>query len=159
MTMPVMLTFETVIRQSREVVFDLLVDLRRYDDWLPHSIAFEGTTSISDGPIRAGSTYVESSRWGTRRGIVTDLDRPARVSYRQPMTLRPLWFGGIDIALDHVLDELGPSTRVMRTLKLELRGPARLLRLPVVRSFKTENERMMAKLKNYAESLPRVKMS
>lgn len=74
--MSTILVFEAVIERQRELVFDLLVDLRRYADWLPHSPAFKGTTLISAGPIHTGTTYVETSPWGTRRGTVTALDRP-----------------------------------------------------------------------------------
>ncbi len=53
------LRFETDVGASADDVFSLLADLRGYDPWLPRSSAFHGTSTISDGPIGVGTTYVE----------------------------------------------------------------------------------------------------
>lgn len=42
------LRFETQIRASPESVFNLLAELRGYEQWLPGSVAFHGTTHISE---------------------------------------------------------------------------------------------------------------
>ncbi len=149
------LIIETLIERERTLVFDILVDLRRYSEWLPRSIVFKGTTSISERPTCVGTTYVESSLWGVRRGTITELHRPDRVSYWQPMTLRPAWIGVIDVRVDDSLSEADSSTRLTRTLRLGFTGPVRLFKSAVARSFRAEIERTHARLKEYTETLPR----
>lgn len=147
-------TIETLIERERGLVFDTLADLRHYDAWLPHSVVFKGTASISEGPIRPGTTYIETSIWGTRNGTITEMDRPARVSYRQPMTLRPAWLGVIDVRVVDILEEAGSSTRLKRSLSLGFQGPVRFFRNAVARSFVIEIERMQARLKACLETMP-----
>ncbi len=131
---------ETEIEQRREIVYDILVDFRNYDSWLPRSLAFKGTTSISEGPIRVGTTYVEASVWGTRRGTVNALSRPDRMSYSQPMTLNPAILGVIGVRVEDSLTAVGAKTRVTRRLDLGFQGPVRFVAGFVAKSFKTEIE-------------------
>lgn len=146
------LIVETLIEQERERVFDILIDLRNYGAWLPRSVVFRGTTSISPGPIRVGTTYREASLWGIRRGVIAALDRPDRVSYRQPMTLRPAWIGVIDVQIDDRLADVRSATRLTRQLSLRFQGPVRHFKDAVARAFRTEVERTHASLKMYAEA-------
>lgn len=148
------LAVEILIRQKRSVIFDVLQDIRGYGEWLPNSIVFRGTSSISEGPIRVGTTYVETSLWGTRQGIVTELDRPRCLQYHQPMTLRPAWLGVIDVRIQDTLTEEDNFTHLTRALTLGFQGPVRNLKTTVAISFRMEIERMQARLKQYAESLP-----
>lgn len=99
----VTLKFEADIAASAERVFALLADLRGYDRWLPGSRAFHGTVAISGGPIAVGTTYVEPGPLGTRHGLVTEMDRPTRLTFEQPMTLKPRFTGVIGIKLVHRL--------------------------------------------------------
>jgi 3-methyladenine DNA glycosylase Tag len=65
-------------------VFSLLVELRNYDEWLPRSSAFRGTSEIFPGPIAVGTTYVERGPLGVRHGIVTHIVRPTELDFEQP---------------------------------------------------------------------------
>jgi uncharacterized protein YndB with AHSA1/START domain len=150
----VALTFDAEIRASADRVFSLLADLRDYDRWLPNSSAFRGTGSISDGPIAVGTTYVEPGPLGTRHGTVTELNRPLRLAFEQPMTLKPRVFGVIGIKLDHTLVPKGSSVHLRRTVELKPRGPVRLIMPLVTHMFRTENDRTMQALKTYAEANP-----
>lgn len=146
------LSFETDILASTERVFSLLVELRDYDRWLPRSSAFHGTSKISDGPIKVGTTYVEPGPLGTRHGIVTRLIPPTHLDFEQPMTLRPRVFGMIGIKLFHRLTPEGDHVHVFRRLELSPEGPIRLAMPLVISSFRSENERMMKALKTFAEN-------
>ena len=84
------LVFEADVAAPAETVFDALVDLPGYGRWLTSSSAYAGTTEVSTDPVAAGTTYVEQSPSGTRHGTVTELDRPSRVTFHQPMTMRPV---------------------------------------------------------------------
>jgi uncharacterized protein YndB with AHSA1/START domain len=148
------LTVETDIAQRRETVFDILVDLRNYGAWLSPSIVFKGTSSISEGPIRVGTSYIETSVWGTRRGTVTELSRPERVAYWQPMTLNPAALGLIDVRVVDSLVGIGTNTHLTRRLDLKFVGPVNHIAWLVAHAFRTEIERLQARLKAYAETLP-----
>ena len=146
------LSFEAEIRASAERVFSLLLELRDYDRWLPRSSAFHGTSKISDGPIKVGTTYVEPGPLGTRHGIVTRSIRPTHLDFEQPMLLRPRAFGAIGIKLFHRLTPEGDHVHVLRSLELSPEGPIRLAMPLVISSFRSENARMMKTLKTFAEN-------
>lgn len=143
---------ETLIETDRATIFDILADLRHYGDWLPHSLVFKGTTAISPGPIGVGTTYVETSPWGTRRGVVTVIDRPDRIAYWQPMTLSPRWLGTVFVRVEDSLAPVGFSTLLRRDLQLRFRGVVTLAAPIVARSFVSEIERIQKWLKSHAEA-------
>ena len=148
------LKFETDIGASAERVFALLSDLRGYDRWLPGSQAFHGTVAISEGPIAVGTTYVEPGPFGTRHGVVTEINRPTRLAFEQPMTLKPRFAGVIGIKLSHTLTPNGASVHLSRKLELTPQGPISVAVPLVKRMFRIENDRMMKTLKAYAEAHP-----
>ncbi len=145
------LRWEEDIRASAGRVFSLLAELRDYDRWLPRSAAFHGTETISDGPIAVGTTYIEPGPLGVRHGEVTELVPPTRLSFHQPMTLRPKALGVIDIRLSHTLTPGVGTVHLVRALRLEPHGPVKLAMPLVVRAFGVENARMMKTLKAFAE--------
>jgi uncharacterized protein YndB with AHSA1/START domain len=145
------LHWETEIRAGAGRVFALLAELRDYDRWLPNSSAFRGTSSISEGPICVGTTYVEPGPLGVRQGRVTEFVPPTRLAFEQPMTLRPNAMGVIGIRLLMNLTPGAKGVRVRRELQLDPQGPVKLVMPLVLRAFRAENERMMRVLKDYAE--------
>jgi hypothetical protein len=140
--------------RSAERVFSLLADLRDYDRWLPKSSSFHGTVAISGGPVAVGTAYVEPGPLGTRHGTITQMARPTRLAFEQPMTLKPRALGMIGIRLLDTLTPSGSFVHLLRTLELSPRGPVRLAMPPVVAMFRVENERMMRTLETYAETNP-----
>jgi uncharacterized protein YndB with AHSA1/START domain len=143
---------EVDIEASAEEVFDAIADLRGYDRWLPHSSAFEGTTEISPGPIAAGTTYVEPGSTGVRNGTVAEFERPSRVTFDQPMTLKPQLLGTIGIRLRCTLTPEAGSVHVERDVTVDVPWRLKLAQPLVVRRIRTENERIMRALKTFAES-------
>jgi uncharacterized protein YndB with AHSA1/START domain len=145
------LRWETEIRARADVVFSLLAELGDYDRWLPRSMAFHGTTHISEGPIGVGTTYIEAGPLGTRHGKVTKFERPTQLDFEQPMTLRPEVLGVIGIRLFHTLTQGSDSVHVLRVVQLSPRGSVKLVMPLVVRAFRAENDRMLRMLKEFAE--------
>jgi uncharacterized protein YndB with AHSA1/START domain len=143
--------FETDIRASAERVFALLSELRDYDRWLPRSMAFKGTIEISEGPIAVGTTYTEPGPLGVRHGTVTEFVNPIRLSFEQPMTIRPRALGVVGIRLSHTLTPTNDSVHVLRALQLTPHGPVRFAAPLIVRAFRVENERIIKFLKVFAE--------
>ncbi|TXH99595.1 MAG: hypothetical protein E6Q76_19575 [Rhizobium sp.] len=146
------LVWETNIASSAEEVFSLLAGLRDYDRWLSGSQAYHGILQISDGPIAAGTTYVQPGPFGTRYGRVTSMLPPTELDFEQPMIMRPRLMGSIGIRLFHriAVNEDG-TVRLVRRLELSFQGPVKLLKSPIIRAFVTENERMMKALKAFSE--------
>jgi uncharacterized protein YndB with AHSA1/START domain len=134
------------------VVFDAIVDLRGYERWLTSSAAYPGTTEISAGPIGAGTTYVESSSQGVRRGTITEFERPALVTFHQPMTMKPKLVGVIDIRVRYTLTAAAGSVHLSRVVTLTLPPLLKPAQPLVLRQFRQESERTMSALKAFAES-------
>jgi uncharacterized protein YndB with AHSA1/START domain len=145
------LRWEADIRASAERVFSLLAELRDIERWLPRSSAFHGTAKISDGPIGVGTTYVEPGPLGVRHGRVTEFAPPSRLSFEQPMTLKPPALGVIGIRLSHTLTPGVETVHLLRKLQLEPHGPVKLFAPLVALAFRAENARMMKTLKAFAE--------
>lgn len=146
------LFFEATFAAPPERVFDLLADLRGYDAWLPRSVVFKGTSEVSPGPIGAGTTYVERSIWGVRRGAVTRFERPSELAFDQPMTLNPRWLGRIEIRLRQKLVATDAGTYLTRELDLNFHGPVRCIGGAVAAMFATEIRRMIAALEQHIEN-------
>jgi uncharacterized protein YndB with AHSA1/START domain len=140
------------IHGPAERVFDAIVDLRGYGRWLGSSADYGGTIDVSTDPVAAGTTYVERSGVGVRRGTVTEQLRPARVTFDQPMTMRPKAFGVIGILVTYSLTPVAEGVRVERdvtvTLPWQLRSAAPL----VVARFRKESERTIQALKAFVET-------
>lgn len=146
------LVFEADVAAPAETVFDALVDLPGYGRWLTSSSAYAGTTEVSTDPVAAGTTYVEQSPSGTRDGTVTELDRPSRVTFHQPMTMRPRLLGVIDIHVTYTLAPTTAGVHVTRLVRLTIPWPLRLAQPLVLRQFDHESRRTMDALAAYAAS-------
>ncbi|MGD1065456.1 MAG: SRPBCC family protein [Vulcanimicrobiaceae bacterium] len=111
---------EAEIECSAERVFDLITDMHGQSRWLPHSPAFRGTADLSANPVVLGTTYREPSLFGTRHGTVTEYERPAAITFHQPMTMA-LNTGTVDITMRYTLTPDGPATRVRRIVTIDIR--------------------------------------
>jgi hypothetical protein len=137
---------------TAEQIFDIIVDLPGYHRWLSRSSAYGGTTEISSDPVAVGTTYFESGRGGVRNGRITELERPAKVTFHQPMTLRTPPLGTIDIQVRYALTPNGASTHLDRHVTLTLNWLLRLLQPVLLPQFRKESERTVAALKAFVES-------
>jgi uncharacterized protein YndB with AHSA1/START domain len=62
------LEMETNIRQPPEIVFDRLVDLEGYNDWMPQNGLFRKSRKTSEGPPGEGTRFSDESRMGPVEG-------------------------------------------------------------------------------------------
>ncbi len=145
------LHLETDIASSAESVFDTIADLRTYSRWLTQEGSYGGTTDITPGPIALGSTYVEHESRGVRRGTVTEFDRPTRLTFHQPMTLRPRLAGVIDITVRYAITPRDGVVHVDRDVTLVMPWSLKLVQPIVVRQFRSESQRAMNALKAFLE--------
>lgn len=145
---------EADIAASAEKIFGAIVDFRGYDRWLARSEVFAGITDISSEPIALGTTWAEPGPNGERRGRVTRFERPTRVTFHQPMLLRPRLLGTIDITVDVVLDTRSNAVRVSRVVSIRIPWQLKLVQPLVVRRFRAESGRTLLALKAFAERAP-----
>jgi uncharacterized protein YndB with AHSA1/START domain len=144
---------ETDVQRSAETIFDVIVDFRAQDRWLPKSSVFRGTSEISSSPVTVGTTYREHGPSGVRKGAVTELERPAKLTCHQPLTMR-LRVGTVDVTLRYTLTPTGSeSTHVRRAVTLGIPWSLKLVQPVLVRAFRRESERTLLALKAYAERL------
>lgn len=144
---------EADIACSAERICDLILDFRGQDRWLSRSSAFHGTVDISSNPVTLGTTYREPGPFGVRNGTVTELERPTKITFHQPMSMI-LRLGAIDVLLRYTLTPQETSTRVRRVVTLRIPWSLKLLQPVVVRQFRIESARTLLALKAYADQLP-----
>jgi uncharacterized protein YndB with AHSA1/START domain len=135
-----------------ETIFDLITDFKGQDRWLTTSSAFRGTTAISSDPVVLGTTYTEPGPFGVRHGTVTEFERPARITFHQPMTMR-LQAGTVDITLRYTLTPAGGSTHVTRVVTIDIPWSLKVFQPVIIRAFRVESGRTLLALKAYADNL------
>jgi uncharacterized protein YndB with AHSA1/START domain len=144
------LKLETDIGCPAEKVFDLITDFGGQERWLAPSSSFRGTTVISPGPVALGTKYRESEPFGVRNGTVTEFERPAKVTFHQPMTIR-LHAGTIDVTVRYTLTPSAGSTHVSRVVTLGVPWLLKLFQPMLVSAFRKESNRTLLALKACAD--------
>lgn len=141
------------IQCPAEKIFDVITDFKGQDRWLTKSSAFHGTGEISSDPVILGTTYREPGPFGVRNGTVTEFERPVKITFHQPMTMR-LHAGTVDVTLRYTLTPRGGSTHVTRVVTIGMPWSLKLIQPVLVRAFRAESGRTLMALKAYADKLP-----
>lgn len=142
--------FTANIRASAETVFDIIVDFNGQSRWLRKSLAFRGTDRITSDPVALGTRYREPGLVGVRHGTVTELSRPTRLTFHQPMTMRA-HLGTVDATIRYELRPEDGSTQVTEFVTVGFAGPAKLVE-PIFRPlFRRERRRTLRALERFAE--------
>jgi uncharacterized protein YndB with AHSA1/START domain len=142
------ISLTATVRGAAEDVFEALTDLRGYGRWLDPSAEYTGTTEISPGPTRVGTEYVEKSRLGVRRGVVTALRAPELVTFHQPMTSLA---GVIDIVVTYTLTRTGDGVHLERVVEVTLPPLLRPFAPLVMARFRKESGRTVQAVKEFVE--------
>jgi uncharacterized protein YndB with AHSA1/START domain len=143
---------EADIHCGAGTIFDLITDFDGQNRWLKKSSAFRGTDGPSQNPAVLGTTYHEPGPLGVRHGRVTEYERPTKITFHQPMTIR-FGLGTVDITLRYVLTPRGDVTHVRRTVTITVPPRLRIARPIIVAAFKHESGRTLIALKTYADTL------
>jgi len=133
------------INRPPEAVFTLIADIAHYSQWLPPSKTYVETT-VSESPIKAGSTYLDKNTSGMLYGEVLEYEPYTRVAFHQA-TKPP----SIDITIHYVFSPLNSGTHLERTTSIVTSGFYRLLQPLVVARIREENQRTLGVLKAYLE--------
>ena len=140
---------EADIGAPAETVFDLITDFGGQDRWLAPSSSFRGTTVLTPGPVALGTRYRESEPFGVRNGMVTEFERPATVTFHQPMTIR-LHAGTIDVTVRYTLTPTAGWTHVTRVVTLGIPWSLKLFQPVLAGAFRKESRRTLLALKAHA---------
>lgn len=146
------LEMETNFRQPPEVVFDRLVDLEGYNDWMPQNGLFRNSRETSDGPPGEGTRFSDKSLLGPVEGEISKYERPWAVGFAQ----RIRWFG---LALAetrpaYFLSKCDEGTHVRHYAEGDLYGILRLLEPVFYRVARAERKRTLMALKRSLERRP-----
>jgi uncharacterized protein YndB with AHSA1/START domain len=143
---------EAEIDCDAERIFDLIADFGGQARWLRKSSAYRGTLDISSDPVTLGTTYREPGPLGVRNGEVAEFERPAKLAFHQPMTMR-FGLGTVEIMMRYALTAQGERTHVRRAVTFEFPGLLKPVGPVAALLFKRESGRTLRALKSYADGL------
>ncbi len=140
---------EIRIHGSSQDVFDVLLALDRYGEWLPASDVHKGIEVEGAGPVGVGTTYVDRQAGGAHMsGHVRICDPPNSVGFTQTVRLP---FGLFEARVDFEITSDGESTTVVRHQVASLPWLLRPLQ-PIARlKGRSESERVLRALKRHVE--------
>ena len=142
---------EETIHRPIEDVFDRLIDIDRYPEWIPEGGLLITCSKDSPGPVGVGTAYTDRTRLGAVKGEVAELERPERVVFHY--TAR--FFGVIlmDGWPGYTLRRAGrTATRVRHVAVGRLHGAFRVLRPVMQRIARWERQRTVDALKASLEA-------
>jgi uncharacterized protein YndB with AHSA1/START domain len=139
-------TITTDVARPPAAVFALLADLPGFPRWLNPSSTYRATVQVSDDPIVKGTTYTDEIQGMRLHGTVREYEPDHLLVYHQARS-----DGHLAITISYELEPTADGTRVVRTGEIATGGFLAALHPIVVRTTVKENERMMARLKEYLE--------
>jgi hypothetical protein len=145
--------FTSQIAGAPEVIFDLIADMPNYGRWLPDTDVFGGTVNVTPYPVRLGTTYLDAGPV-EKPGKVTEFDPPKHIGFHHTVLVRQaLLKTDIDARIRYTLTPNDGGTFVLRELDLLMNLPTlyKLASPFILWSFRRENVRTLACLKQYAE--------
>jgi uncharacterized protein YndB with AHSA1/START domain len=141
---------QVVIRRPADEVFDRLADLPGYGRWMHRTGLFRGCRVTSELPVRAGTTYVDSTWMGAFQGEVTEFEPPTRLGFTETMR----WFGSplSQARPEYVLEGDHDATTVHHVAVGELYGWMRVMRPAASWLANRERSRTLDSLRRSFES-------
>ena len=142
------------VDQPMGKVFQLIIDLAHYKDWLPASKLYSETVNISDNPVKQGTTYIDKGRLLMMDGEVVEVHPPSHISFQQVVRFNVLFLSTLlRIEIQYTLVNINRRTRVTRATTVKTKS---LLFSMFGSSFSKrlsrENERILDAMKTYLES-------
>jgi uncharacterized protein YndB with AHSA1/START domain len=140
----------TVVQRSVTETFERLADLPGYGGWMHRNGLFRRCGLTSQLPVRARTTYVDSTWMGTFDGELTEFVPPTRIAFRE--TLR--WFGSplTQARPEYSLEGDETATIVHHVAVGELYGWMRFMRPVAAWMANRERTRTLNSLKRSLES-------
>lgn len=134
-------------------VFELLSDLRGYNQWLPASQSFNRLDHISDIKPKLGTVYSDIGANSRMIGKITIFSPPYQLAFQQSSAINLfIPIGTISITIHYVLREEDTGTRVNRTQDVKLSGLHKLFEARIATLIQQENIRILDAAQRYLES-------
>lgn len=144
------LNIETTIDQPIDLVFDRLINISDYANWLPQAGIFVSTRQTSDDPVQVGTTYTDKTTVGTFHGEIIEFERPTSVVFQH--RLRWLGIPVMETQPGYVLESQNGSTKLHHIAAGQLFGIFKLMRPKVARMARQERQRTVDALKKSLEA-------
>ena len=140
-----------LIDQPVEDVFERLVDIDGYPEWMPARGVFRSCTKESEGPVGQGTRYADHTVLGTVPGEIVEFEPPHRVVFRYHARLlgMSVMRGWPGYTLEHVGEG---RTRLIHVAEACLVGPFKLLRPLMQRIAEGERRRTVDALERSFEA-------
>jgi uncharacterized protein YndB with AHSA1/START domain len=139
---------EVTLEQPPERAFDFFVDFRNEPAWNPDCLTVEKT---SDGPIAVGTTFAgKMKRIGPSESEIVALDRPRRCSVVDRSR-------GTEGTFDFRFTPHDGGTRAEVTLRMQPRGPMRLLEPLMGRMVRKMLADLLEKMRRGIDAADRVR--
>ena len=139
-----------LIKRPVEQVFEQLVDIAAYNNWMPGSSLLVNSRKTSAGPVGVGTTFADKTKVGRAEGEITEFKRPWKVSFRQS-----IYFLGLKIGESRPGYKLEPregSTSLFHHAEGNFYGFFRLMEPLLTIIARAERKRTVFALKNSLES-------
>lgn len=146
----IVINLKTTINQPVEDVFDRLVDINSYPEWLPKSRVFLDSHLTSDGPIGPVTTFIDKTRYGIYHGVIDEFERPAKVTFR--MRLRWFSLNVMESRPGYSLQEVEGETHLHHHAEGELFGIFKIMEPFVAVIAREERTRTVELLQSSLES-------
>jgi uncharacterized protein YndB with AHSA1/START domain len=143
---------ERSINRPVEEVFDRLINIPAYPDWLPKSRVFIDTKQTSEGPVDEGTTFIDKTRIGLFRGEVADFQRPTHVTFQ--MMLRWLGMKVLESRPAYTLEPVDGGTKVHLMAVGKLYGIFKLMQPYVAIRAREERKRVVGRRREINTRLP-----
>lgn len=142
---------EETIHRPVEDVFNRLVDISNYPNWMPDDGLFITCTKDSEGPVGLGTKYSDKTRLGWVQGEVSEFEPPRRVVFHY--VWKDLGIRTIEGWPGYTLEADGKGgTKVLHVAQARLYGLFNLLRPFVQRLAQRERQQTVDALKRSLET-------
>jgi uncharacterized protein YndB with AHSA1/START domain len=146
------LHFTKSINVPPETIFNLLIDLEHYNQWLSPSALYGSVAKISENPVKLGSTYIDKGTSSLMKGSVTEYEPPRTLTFEQSQQTKLLIFNiTVNIRIRYTLDAIATGTQLTRDVSVDIQGIPNFMKSIVINQIRNENERILAKMKAYLE--------
>jgi len=132
-----------------EEVFERLISISDYSEWLPQQGIFKSTRQTSGEPIGLGTTYTDETRLGTFHGEITEFERPTKVVFRH--RLRWLGLPVIETSPGYALESVDGDTKLHHFGEGRLFGIFKFMRPRAASIARHERHRVVDALKKSME--------
>ena len=139
-----------MINRPVEEVFDRLVDLPGYNQWMPESSLLIKSRQTSQGPPGTGTTFADKTRAGRAEGEISEFKRPWKVIFRQSIYIFGLKVG--ESRPGYKLEPREGSTLLIHHAEGNFYGLFRLLEPLLSIIARAERKRTVYALKRSLES-------